>query len=124
MAQRRLAHPEPPARPRHAVLLHHAVEDHEQVQIERPPIHSKHLHVTKMNLLHCSARRSVRHVSTSITAGGQDPQAPAPRPPRTLGGLFRGFSARGGLSLGGVLPPAPAILFERRCCLTPAVSPE
>ena len=31
----------------------------EQVQIKGPPIHLAHLHVRTMNLLHCSAKRSV-----------------------------------------------------------------
>jgi len=60
MAQSGLTHAEPPPRTRHAALSKQAVEHHEQVEIEGPPIHLRHLHVTRMNLLHCSATRSVR----------------------------------------------------------------
>src|SRR2546425_33730 len=59
MAQGGLAHAEPPARPRHAALSKQAVEHHEQVEVEGPPIHLRHLHVMRMNLLHYSPSRSV-----------------------------------------------------------------
>src|SRR5213594_3775350 len=59
MAQGGLAHAEPPPRPRHAALSKQAVEHHEQVEVEGSPIHLRHLHVMRMNLLHYSPSRSV-----------------------------------------------------------------
>src|SRR5439155_8220655 len=60
MAQGRLTHAESLPRTSHASLTQQAIEHHEQVEIEGPPIHLKHLHVTRMNWMHCNPRRTVK----------------------------------------------------------------